>query len=202
MKPVIEDRQVVLTKIRFAMQAFYALDSVKDCTDSEHTINSPDRIAKSFMELYEGCWQDPKECLKTVFKNQGYDEMIYVNDISFISMCAHHGLPFVGKANFAYIPDKYIVGLSKIPRLVQCYSRRPQIQENLTMQIVETFNEIVKPKGCALVMESYHLCVSIRGVKNENAYTKTSSLKGVFREGSTKQEFLDGIRKTTEKIWP
>jgi GTP cyclohydrolase I len=184
------------------MKALYNLESVKNCIDSEHTKKSPDRVASAIMQMFEGCWQDPKEVLSTVFTNPGYDEILYCNAISFVSTCAHHNLSFFGKAYFGYLPDKNIVGLSKIPRLVEVFSHRPQIQEKLTIDIIDTFNDIIKPKGCGLVMEGIHLCMAIRGVKNESAYSKTAALRGCFREGSTKAEFLSGIQKTSGQIWP
>jgi GTP cyclohydrolase I len=198
----IDNRQMVVQKIRAAMQSLYDLEAIKDNIDREHIHNTPDRIAKSMLEMIEGCWQDPREVLKTVFKNGIYDELVYVNDIGFSSVCCHHGLPFMGKCHFGYLPDKLIVGLSKIPRLVEVYSKRPQIQEKLTCEIVDTFMEVVQPKGCGLVMEAMHLCMSLRGVQNEQAYTKTTALRGCFREGSTKAEFISGIKQVTPKIWP
>jgi GTP cyclohydrolase I len=197
----IDNRQKVVQNIRLAMQSLYDLEAIKDSIDREHIHNTPDRIAKSMLEMIEGCWQDPREVLNTVFKNGIYDELVYVNNISFVSQCAHHNLSFFGKAHFGYLPDKYVVGLSKIPRLVEVYSKRPQIQEKLTCEIVDTFMEVVKPKGCGLVMEAYHLCMAIRGVENENAYTKTTALRGTFKEG-TKEEFLSGIKQVTSHIWP
>ena len=198
----IDNRQLVIQKIRAAMQSLYELEAIKDNIDREHIHNTPDRVAKSMLEMLEGCWQDPREVLRTVFKNGIYDEIVYVNSISFVSVCAHHGLPFMGKAHFGYLPGKCIVGISKIPRLVQVYAKRPQVQEKLTCDIVDTFNEVIQPKGCGLVMEAYHLCMSIRGVKNETAYTRTTALRGSFREGSSKEEFLQGIKQVTPHIWP
>jgi GTP cyclohydrolase I len=196
------DRITVKQKIMQAMQDLYNIPKIKDSISQEHIENTPGRIAVTMIEMFEGCWKDPKEALQTSFTEEKYDQMIYVNSISFVSMCAHHNLPFFGKVYFAYLPDNRIVGLSKIPRLVEVYSRRPQVQEKLSCEIVDTFNEIVKPKGCGIVVEAIHLCMAIRGVENETAYSKTTALRGCFREGSTKAEFLQGITQTSKQIWP
>jgi GTP cyclohydrolase IA len=198
----IDNRQLVIQKIRAAMSSLYELEAIKDGIDREHIHNSPDRIAKSMLELIEGCWEDPHETLRTVFKTGLSDELIYANSIPFVSICCHHFLPFFGKVYFGYLPDKLITGLSKMPRLVQVYAKRPQIQEKLTSEIVDTFDEILKPKGCGIIIEAYHLCVSLRGVKSEGTYTRTTALRGCFKEGSTKQEFLQGVRKISPQIWP
>jgi GTP cyclohydrolase IA len=198
----IDDRVKVTNQIKFAIQGLFNLEGVKDSIGHEHVYNTPERVAKSMMEMFSGCWEDPRSVLKTTFKNNNYDQILYVNDISIISVCAHHGLYFLGKAHFGYLPDAYYVGLSKIPRLVHVYAKRPQVQEQLTAQIVDTFMEVLKPKGCGLVIEAYHLCMMARGVEEQQAYTKTTALRGSFKEGSTKQEFLQGIHKTTEQIWP
>lgn len=188
--------------IRLAMDELYKLDDIRNATRSEHFRETPERIAQSMLDMYEGCRQEPREVLRAVFPTE-YEEIVYVNDINFVSVCAHHGLFFFGKCHFGYLPDKKIVGLSKIPRLIQCYGKRPQVQEEFTGQVVDTFNEVLKPLGCGMIVEAYHLCMMVRGVKSDQAYTKTSALRGVFKDNpSTKQEFLDGIRKTTEKIWP
>ncbi len=200
---MVDDRIQAMAKIRFAMESLYKLEPVKSSISNEHVHNSPERIAKSMLEMIEGCWQDPTEVLRTVFDASAYDEIVYVNNITFVSICAHHALPFFGKCHFGYLPDKNIIGLSKIPRLVEVYSKRPQVQEKLTVEIIDTFNDILKPVGCGLVMEAYHLCMAIRGVENESAYTKTTALRGAFKkEGSTKEEFLSGIKQVTPHIWP
>ena len=196
------DRQKVISQIRYAMTSLYELEEIKSNIDKAHIYNTPDRIAKSILELFEGCWQDPREVLSTVFDATAYDEIVYVNDITFVSMCAHHQLPFFGKCHFGYLPGKHIVGLSKIPRLIEVYAHRPQVQEKLTCEVVDTFNEVLLPKGCGMVMEAYHLCMAIRGVKNVSASTKTTALRGNFKDGSAKEEFLSGIKKVTPQIWP
>ncbi len=163
---------------------------------------TPHRSAQAIFEMFAGCWQDPVNILSALFDGKKYNEMVYMNDISFISMCAHHTLPFFGKAHFGYVPKEHIVGLSKIPRLVECYACRPTFQEQLSQSIVDTFMEIVKPWGCGVVIEAWHLCVCARGVKQVPAYAKTTALRGTFSNHPTREEFLNGIRKTTNQIWP
>jgi GTP cyclohydrolase I len=124
-----------------------------------------------------------------------YDEMVLVKDVDFFSLCEHHMLPFFGRAHVAYIPNGKVVGLSKIPRLVQMFARRLQVQERLTMQIAETIEKVLAPKGVAVVVESVHLCMMMRGVEQQNAFAITSSLKGLFQSDSkTRSEFMELIR--------
>lgn len=169
----------------------------------EHTEKTGSRVAKMFEQFFEGCFQDPMRILAGGFLSQA-DEMIYVNNISFVSTCAHHVLPFLGRVHFAYIPKGTIVGLSKIPRLVECFARRPQIQEEFTEQIVDTFMKAIHPRGCGVVVEAYHMCMSIRGIEKEEAYTMTTGLRGIFKSRPTvKQEFLDGVNSSRKgNLWP
>lgn len=177
-------------------------DELNKVIGGDHIARTPERVVSAYNDMFAGCFVEPSSVLQITFVDGQYDEMVYVNDIEFVSVCAHHWLPFFGKAHFAYIPDKSIVGLSKIPRLIDILSRRPQVQEKLTREITQTFQEIVKPKGCGLVMEAYHLCVSIRGVKNRSAYTRTADVRGIFRERpETKQEFLMGIPHEFKMRW-
>ena len=165
-------------------------------TTQDHIRDTPRRVMESFGELFSGCFVDPKSVLKTSFADD-YSEMVYINDIQFVSMCKHHLLPFIGKAHFAYIPNKKIVGLSKIPRLIEVYARRPQVQEQLTRQITAEFQRVVQPKGCGLVMEAVHMCMCVRGVKQMTAFTRTSDLRGNFlRRKEVREEFLTGIPRT------
>lgn len=184
-----------------AVEKMLDTDELKKVIGGDHTTRTPERVVSAYNDMFAGCFVDPATVLKTSFVDD-CDEMVYMNDVEFVSVCAHHWLPFFGKAHFAYIPDKNIVGLSKIPRLIDILSRRPQVQEKLTREITQTFQEIVKPKGCGLVMEAYHLCVSIRGVKNRSAYTRTADVRGIFRERpETKQEFLMGIPHEFKMRW-
>lgn len=159
----------------------------------EHIEKTPQRFTSALAEMFIGTLEDPKEALSTMFMAYGMDdEMITVKEISFFSTCAHHILPFFGTVHFAYIPDTHIVGLSKIPRLVEVFARRPQVQEKLTTDIVDAFQKIVMPKGCAAMIRAYHMCCMSRGIQQPTSYTETTALRGIFKEGSTKNEFLTG----------
>ena len=161
---------------------------------SDHRRDTPKRFVKAFEEYFCGLKQDPEEVLHRGFEVGNYDEMVTVKNISFVSFCAHHLVPFAGKVHFAYLPNKQIVGLSKIPRLVEVYAKRPQVQEQLTTQIVDTFQKVVNPRGCGVVIEALHLCMAIRGIKKDQAITRTTALRGCFKKESTKREFLGGIK--------
>ncbi len=156
---------------------------------------TPLRVAKSMRFLTSGYQQDPVALLNGALFDVTYDEMVLVKDIDFYSLCEHHMLPFFGRIHVAYIPNGRVVGLSKIPRLVGMFARRLQVQERLTMQIAETIEEHLQPKGVAVVAESIHLCMKMRGVEQQNAFAITSSLKGAFQEDSkTRSEFMELIR--------
>ena len=171
--------------------------------EDEHIRDTPARVCVSFDEYFAGCYQDPTKVLGKRFPSHGYDEMVFVNNIPFVSFCAHHLVPFMGKVHFAYIPKEHIVGLSKIPRLVECFAKRPQVQEKLTQQLVNTFQEVINPKGCGVVIEAFHLCMAIRGIKKEGAYTRTQAIRRCFRKAEVKAEFLDGVSKSRGgELWP
>ena len=166
--------------------------------DREGLLKTPERVEKAFRFLTSGYQQDVDEVLNAALFPIEYDEMVIVRNIDFFSLCEHHLLPFFGKCHVAYLPDKKIIGLSKIPRLVEVFSRRLQVQERLTTQIAETIHEKVKPKGTAVVIEGQHLCMSMRGVKTQNAIAVTSSMLGAFRtRQETRQEFLSLINQPT-----
>jgi GTP cyclohydrolase I len=154
-------------------------------------------VEKAYRHFTKGYGQDAGEILKSaVFGASDYDEMVIVKDIDVFSMCEHHLLPFFGKCHVAYLPDKKVVGLSKIPRVVEVFSRRLQIQEKLTTQIAKAIESALKPKGVGVVIECLHLCVMMRGVEKNNAHMITSSMQGRFRSDSkTREEFLDLIRR-------
>lgn len=157
--------------------------------------DTPKRVAKMWGDLTTGYQQKPTEIMRTDFSSEQYDEMIVLKDIRYFSTCEHHLLPFYGKVHFAYIPEKKIVGVSKIIRLIDVFSRRLQVQERMTMQIGQTFEEIVKPKGVGIVVEGLHLCMMLRGVKRENPMMKTSYLGGVLRnKPEAREEFLKLIK--------
>ena len=156
--------------------------------------DTPRRIADMYLEVFEGLWLDPHEPLSVQFE-EGHSEMVILRDVPFYSMCEHHLLPFFGKIHVAYIPQNQVVGLSKIPRLVDVFARRLQIQERMTNQIAQTILDKVKPIGVAVVCEGTHLCMSMRGVEKQNSCSVTSAMLGVFRENArTRMEFLELIR--------
>lgn len=160
----------------------------------EGLVETPERVAKSFAKLYGGYTQDPKEVI-TVFDNEGYDEMVIARNIEFYSMCEHHMLPFFGKVNVGYVPADKIIGLSKMPRLVEVFSRRLQNQERMTKQIADSINEALKPKGVGVVVQGQHLCMQARGVEKQTCEMVTSSFVGLLKEDiRTRTEFLGLIK--------
>ncbi len=161
---------------------------------------TPVRVMKSLQYLTQGYQMDPKEILKNAIFKEPYDEMVIVKDIEIFSLCEHHLLPFYGKAHIAYIPNGKILGLSKIPRIVEVFSKRLQVQERLTTQIAECLMHALNPKGVAVVIEALHLCMSMRGVRKADAYTITSSMLGAFRKDArSRSEFLSLIRLKREE---
>lgn len=170
---------------------------------SDHIEDTPVRYVKALQEYISGYKADPgpKTILSASFEETNYNQMIFVNDISFISHCIHHIAPFVGKVHFGYIPNKRIVGLSKIPRIIEILSHRLQIQERLSDNIVDTFDQIVTPQGCGVVIEAAHFCICARGVKKTGSYTRTVSLRGSFlKEEKTKYEFIDGAKSKENSL--
>ncbi len=158
--------------------------------------DTPKRVAKSFAFLTKGYQQNIDELLNGALFPIEYDEMVIVRDIDFFSLCEHHLLPFFGKCHVGYIPNKHVVGLSKIPRVVDAFSRRLQVQERLTVQIAHTLQNKLKPHGVGVVMEARHLCMSMRGVERQNTVAVTSEMLGVFRkQQQTRDEFLKLIRQ-------
>ena len=157
---------------------------------------TPQRMARALREITSGYNADMDKVFNGAFFKADYREMVIVKEIAFYSLCEHHMLPFFGKAHVAYIPNGRIVGLSKIPRLVEAFSRRLQVQERLTVEIAGALFKELKPRGVGVVMEAEHLCVSMRGVKNETCFATTSSMLGVFQTDSkVREEFLDLIKK-------
>jgi len=160
---------------------------------------TPERVAKSMRFFTEGYAQDPKEILNDALFEVDYDEMVIVKDIDFYSLCEHHLLPFFGRVHVAYIPNGKVVGLSKIPRVAEMFAKRLQVQERLTMQIAETLETVLQPKGVAVVIESIHLCMMMRGIESPNASAITSSIRGEFeRDSKTRSEFMDLIGRRRE----
>lgn len=180
------------TKITDKLKNNYSniLELVGEDIGREGLEKTPDRAARAVQFLLQGYEQDPVEILKKALFKEDYDEMVIVKNIDFYSMCEHHLLPIFGKVHIAYIPDGYIVGLSKLPRVVEVFARRLQVQERLTLQIVDAINDTLKPQGVAVVVEAYHMCMMMRGVQKQNSITTTSAFKGEFEAQETRNEFL------------
>jgi len=166
--------------------------------DREGLAKTPERVAKALQFLTRGYRQDADALIGDALFSVKYDEMVVIKDIDVFSLCEHHLLPFFGKAHVAYIPNGKVVGLSKIPRLVDMYARRLQVQERLTVQIARTIEERLQPRGGAVVIEAMHFCMIMRGVEKQNSVAATSCMLGAFRERQpTRQEFLELIRGRT-----
>ena len=158
---------------------------------------TPARVAKAWEYLTSGYKQNAHEVLNEALFTEEYDEMVVVKDIDLYSICEHHLLPFFGKCHIAYMPSRKIVGLSKLPRLVEMFARRLQVQERLTTQIAQTLNEVLQPRGVAVVIEALHMCMLMRGVEKQNSKAVTSAMLGVFRtRQSTRMEFMELIKPT------
>jgi GTP cyclohydrolase I len=171
------------------------LKEIGENPDREGLERTPERVAKAYRYLTSGYRQDASEVLNGALFTEEYDEMVVVKDIDFYSVCEHHVLPFFGKCHVAYMPSRKIVGLSKIARLVEMYSRRLQVQERLTTQIAQTINEVLQPRGVAVVMEALHMCMLMRGVEKQNSKAVTSAMLGAFRENAeTRAEFMELIK--------
>jgi GTP cyclohydrolase IA len=162
---------------------------------------TPERVARMYAELLEGYRIEPVAMVNDALFDVEYDEMVIVRDIEFYSLCEHHMLPFIGRAHVAYIPRGKVIGLSKIPRIVDMFARRLQVQERMTRQVADFINELLHPQGVAVVMEALHLCSMMRGVRKHDARMTTSAMLGVFRTGlATRMEFLDNISRGAEKL--
>jgi len=160
---------------------------------------TPSRVHKAMQYLTKGYQEDPEALLRDALFTVSYDEMVIVKDIEMFSLCEHHMLPFFGKVHVAYIPNGKVIGLSKIPRLIEVFSRRLQIQERLTTQIAETIQKTIEPQGVGVVIEARHLCMMMRGIEKQHSSAVTSSMLGCFREEEqTRQEFLSLIRQRTQ----
>lgn len=164
--------------------------------------DTPERVTKSMKFLTEGYWIDIDELVNgALFTDNNTDEMVIVKDIDIFSLCEHHLLPFFGKCHVAYLPQGKLIGLSKIPRVVDAFSRRLQVQERLTTQIANCINEILQPKGVAVVIDALHLCMAMRGVQKQSSYTTTSSMLGYFKSNpSTRSEFLSLIQSPSRGL--
>jgi len=170
------------------------LELIGEDPKREGLLKTPSRVAKAFKFLTEGYEQDPEEILNQALFTTSNDEMVLVRDIEFYSMCEHHMLPIIGRAHVAYIPDGKVVGLSKIPRIVNVYARRLQIQEQMTEQIADAILKTIKPKGVAVVLHARHMCMEMRGVEKVNSTTVSSALRGLFKKDErTRNEFYNLI---------
>jgi GTP cyclohydrolase IA len=160
------------------------LFAIGEDPDREGLVRTPNRVARAYQEMLSGMHEDPAAHLSTVFTER-YDEVVMLRDIEFHSVCEHHLLPFMGKAHLAYLPGGKVVGLSKLARLVDGYSRRPQVQERLTMQIADALMDQLQPVGAACVIEATHTCMTIRGARKPGSVMVTSALRGIFKESAT-----------------
>lgn len=177
------------------------LNEIGENPEREGLAKTPKRVAKAYEYLTSGYHKDIHKVLNDAIFTENYDEMVLVKDIDFYSMCEHHMLPFFGKVHIAYIPDGKIVGLSKLPRIVDVFARRLQVQERMTKEIADTINQYLKPKGVAVVSEAYHMCMMMRGVEKQNSSTTSSSMLGVFKEDpKTRLEFLSLIRPGSKSL--
>ena len=166
------------------------IDSIGEDAKRQGLLDTPERAAKAMQFLTHGYHLNAEEVLRSALFDEDYSEMVIVKDIELYSLCEHHMLPFFGKAHIAYIPNGQIVGLSKIPRIVDIFARRLQVQERLTDQIVNTINKVLKPQGVAVVIEAAHMCMMMRGVQKQNSVTTTSAFRGTFKNNETRNEFL------------
>ncbi len=169
------------------------LDHIGEDSQREGLLKTPERAAKAMQFLTQGYQQDADAILRSALFKEDYSEMVIVKDIELYSMCEHHMLPFFGKAHVAYIPNGYIVGLSKIPRVIDVYARRLQVQERLTDQILHCLKRTLNPIGVAVVIEAQHMCMMMRGVQKQNSLTTTSAFTGEFQREETRSEFLSLI---------
>ena len=188
MKPSIENP--TLTSASFEELAREMIVRLHEDPDREGLLRTPERFAKAMQYLTKGYQEDPDQILSGALFSVDYDEMVMVKDIEMFSLCEHHMLPFIGKVHIAYIPKGKVIGLSKLPRLVEVFARRLQIQERLTVQIAETIERAIHPLGVGVVIEARHLCMMMRGVEKQHSAAVTSSMLGAFRSAQTRQEFL------------
>ena len=163
-----------------------------DDPDREGLVGTPDRVARAYKEFFAGYEQDPEEILRTTFEEvEGYDEMVLVKDIGVESHCEHHMVPIIGRAHIAYIPNNRVVGISKLARVVDIFAKRLQIQEKMTAQIANSIENVLKPKGIAVVIDASHQCMTTRGVNKPESSTVTSAMRGVFKDNPrTRKEFI------------
>jgi len=188
-----EENKMDLNKIESLVETI--LVKIGEDPKREGLLRTPKRVAKAYEFLTSGYNKDIDEVLNNAIFDEKYDEMVLVKNIDFYSLCEHHMLPFYGKVHIAYVPDGKIVGLSKIPRIVDVFARRLQVQERMTQQIADTLDKYLAPKGVAVVSEAYHMCMMMRGVEKQNSSATSSAMHGLFKEDArTRTEFLNLIR--------
>jgi GTP cyclohydrolase I len=201
MPPKLETETPTLTSATFEELVREMLVRLGEDPAREGLLRTPERVHKAFEFLTRGYNEDPEAMLKKALFTVTYDEMVIVKDVEMFSLCEHHMLPFFGKVHVAYIPNGKVIGLSKIPRLIEIFSRRLQIQERLTTQIAETIQKVIQPQGVGVVIEARHLCMMMRGVEKQHSQAVTSSMLGCFREEQeTRTEFLSLIRQRPNGI--
>ncbi len=189
------EEPVTLTSASFQELMRELLVRLGEDPSRDGLLRTPERMERALKYLTKGYDEDPEKILKGALFEVGYDEMVIVKDIEMFSLCEHHLLPFFGKVHVAYIPKGKVIGLSKLPRLIDIFARRLQVQERLTVQIAETLQRIIEPQGVGVVVEARHLCMMMRGVEKQHSSAVTSSMLGVFRdELETREEFLSLIR--------
>ena len=191
------ERQVYNETVQRELETHYkaVLALLGEDTEREGLQKTPYRVAKAMQTLTRGYAEDPKEILNSAKFKEDYRHMVIVKDIDFFSLCEHHMLPFYGKAHVAYIPNGYITGLSKIARVVDCFSHRLQVQERMTLQIRDCIQEALDPLGVMVVVEARHMCMQMRGVEKQNSVTTTSDFTGAFNQSNTREEFLNLIHR-------
>ena len=195
------DQPATLTSATYGELVREMIVRLGEDPDREGLVRTPERVAKAMQFLVKGYKDDPEALLREALFTVNYDEMVIVKDIEMFSLCEHHLLPFFGKVHVAYIPNGKVIGLSKIPRLIEAFSRRLQIQERLTTQIAEAIQSTIEPQGVGVVIEARHLCMMMRGVEKQHSSAVTSSMLGCFRsEEETRTEFLSLIRQRTNSL--
>jgi GTP cyclohydrolase I len=186
-----DEFQTTATTAEYASMVRQQLAILGEDPEREGLLKTPDRVAKAMRFLTDGYGMSLESVVGDALFEEEHENMVMVRDIELYSLCEHHLLPFFGKAHVAYIPNKRIVGLSKLPRIVEMFARRLQVQERLTEQVAKAIEEVLEPRGVGVVIEAYHMCMMMRGVQKQNSRTITSALRGVFRDdGKTRDEFL------------
>ncbi len=189
------DKKNVDLNVQNELAAHYKgiLSLLGEDAEREGLIKTPERVAKAMLTLTRGYHENPAAILNSAKFKENYNQMVIVKDIDFFSLCEHHMLPFYGKVHVAYIPNGYITGLSKIARVVDCFSHRLQVQERMTLQIKECIQQALNPLGVMVVVEAQHMCMQMRGVEKQNSVTTTSDFTGAFQQAKTREEFLNLI---------